>query len=94
VLECFPESNSVVGQIVNLFAMCAGRTGGRMKVPPGVDDFSITYVALSRVRRIVNPIVNPPAAAVDNGRDASSCAQGNPSLGFLRDFLCVSASLR
>ena len=23
-----------------------------MKVPPGIDDFSITYVALSRVRRI------------------------------------------
>jgi hypothetical protein len=25
----------IVGQIVNLFAMCAGRTGGRMKVARG-----------------------------------------------------------
>jgi len=39
-----------VGQIANLFAMCAGRTGGRMKIAlPHVLRFSTGCGRLSRV---------------------------------------------
>src|SRR5450432_2293389 len=60
-----------VGQIVNLFAMCAGRTGGRMKIAlPHVLRFSTGCGRLSRVRRIANP----PAATQDKLPAAISSA--------------------
>ena len=57
-----------------------------MKVPPGADDFSITFVALSRVRRVVNPPARcaasqPASAFPSDGADGTPLTGARPSAG-------------